>query len=268
MVWWKVALPVAIAGSGIAAAAVATFSGDDTASATTTVWIDAPADLAALYPGAVVVQAHVDVGNGITSLTLTVDGTEVATDNQLDVTDELAHGEFSWDATAGAHELRVLASDGSTSGARTVFVSEPGGEATTTSTTTTVPATTTIAASTSTSTSTSTTTTVAPTTAPPTTAPPTTLPKPTIGTIGVVPGDCSITVNVSTIANATSASVRVTGGGNDTTVNFTSIPGAASAIVPLVGSSNSTALTVTVTAVGPGGQSTASTGFTASSCKL
>jgi hypothetical protein len=73
---------------------------------------------------------------------------------------------------------------------------------------------------------------------------------------------------VSTIANATSASVRVTGGGNDTTVNFTSIPGAASAIVPLVGSSNSTALTVTVTAVGPGGQSTASTGFTASSCKL
>ena len=265
MVGWKVALPVAIAGSGIAAAAVATFTGDDTAEATTTVWIDAPADLAALHPGTVVVQAHVDVGNGIDSLTLTVDGSEVATDEQLDVVADLARAEFQWQAAPGVHELRVLASDGSASGARTAFVTEPGDEATTTSTTTTVAATTTTVAET---TPTSTTTTLPPTTAPPlTTAPPTTIPKPVIGTIGVAPGDCSITVNVSSIRNATSATVTVTGGTNNTSVALTPVPGAASAIVPLRGSIDSTMLTVTVTATGAGGSATAATTFLASSCK-
>lgn len=265
MVWWKVALPVAIAGSGIAAAAVATFTGDDTAEATTTVWIDAPADLAALHPGAVVVQAHVDVGNGIDSLTLTVDGNEVATDEQLNVVDDLAHAEFSWQAEPGVHELRVLASDGSASGARTVFVTEPGSGATTTSTTTTVAATTTTVAETTT---TSTTTTLPPTTAPPvTTAPPTTIPKPVIGTIGVVPGDCSITVTVG-IANATSATVTVTGGSNNTSVALAPVPGTASAVVALAGSAGPTTLTITATATGAGGTATAATTFLASSCKL
>ncbi len=262
MVGWKVALPVAIAGSGIAAAAVATFTGDDTAEATTTVWIDAPADLAALHPGTVVVQAHVDVGNGIDSLTLTVDGSEVATDEQLDVVADLARAEFQWQAAPGVHELRVLASDGSASGARTAFVTEPGDEATTTSTTTTVAATTTTVAETTT---TSTTTTLPPTTAPPlTTAPPTTIPKPVIGTIGVAPGDCSITVNVSSIRNATSATARLTGAGNDTATALAPVPGAASGTLLItVVTDLSTPLTVTVTATGPGGTSTAAASVTA-----
>ncbi|MEN9647048.1 MAG: hypothetical protein RL238_3717 [Actinomycetota bacterium] len=261
MVWWKVALPVAIAGSGIAAATLAVVRSDDTVDATTAVWIDTPADLASVHPGVVVVQAHVDVSSGIESLTLTVDGDDVITDEQLEVNADLAYAELEWTATAGTHELRVVADDGSRSGVRTVFVVAPGGEATTTSTTiaattTTVPETTT----------TSTTTTVPPTTAAPTTAPPVTIAKPTIGSIAVTPGDCSVTVNVN-IANATSASVRVTGGGNDTTVALTPVPGAASAIVPLVGSDVDYTLTVAVSATGPGGVSTSTTNANVSFCK-
>lgn len=263
MVWWKVAIPVAIAGSGIAAATVALVRADDTAAATPSVWIDAPADLAAVNPGIVVVQAHVDVSSGIGSLTLTVDGDDVATDDTLDVNEQLAYAEFEWNAVEGAHELRVVADDGSRSGVHTVLVAAPGGEATTTTSTTIAATTTTVAETTTTSTS----TTLPPTTAAPTTAPPVTIAKPTIGAIDVTPGDCSVTVNVN-VANATSASVRVTGGGNDTTVALAPVPGAASAIVPLVGSSGDTSLTIAVTASGPGGATTATTSFVVSSCKL
>ena len=100
-----------------------------------------------------------------------------------------------------------------------------------------------------------------------TTAPPTTIPKPVIGTIGVVPGDCSITVTVG-VANATSATVTVTGGANNTSVALTPVPGTASAIVALAGSTGSTTLTITATATGAGGTATAATTFLASSCKL
>ena len=262
MVWWKVALPVVIAGSGIAAATVAIVRSDDTAAAGTSVWIDAPADLAAVNPGVVVVQAHVDVSSGIESLTLTVDGDDVATDDQLEVNEQLAYAEFEWTATEGAHELRVVAPDGSRSGVHTVLVAAPGTEATTTTSTTVVETTTTTLPETTTTTS----TTLPPTTLTPTTAPPVTVAKPTIGAIGVTPGDCSITVTVS-IANATSATVRVTGGANDTTVPLSPVPGAASAIVALRGSAGSTMLTIAVTATGSGGTATATTTFLASFCK-
>lgn len=261
MVWWKVALPVAIAGSGIAAATVAIVRADDTSEAGASVWIDAPADLAAVNPGVVTVQAHVDAASGIESLTLTVDGDDVATDDQLEVNDDLAYAEFEWSATEGAHELRVVAPDGSRSGVHSVLVAAPGTEATTT-TSTTVPETTT----TTTPETTTTSTTLPPTTLPPTTAPPVTVAKPAIGAIAVVPGDCSITVNV-TVANATSATVRVTGGANDTSVALTPVPGAASAIVALRGSADPTMLTIAVAATGPGGNSSSSTTFLASSCK-
>ena len=263
MVWWKVALPVAIAGSGIAAAAVAIVRTDDTSEAGASVWIDAPADLAAVNPGVVTVQAHVDAASGIESLTLTVDGDDVATDDQLEMNEQLAYAEFEWTAAEGAHELRVVAPDGSRSGVHTVLVAAPGTEATTTTSTTVVETTTTTTPETTTTTS----TTLPPTTLPPTTAPPVTVAKPAIGTIGVTPGDCSITVTVS-IANATSATVTVTGGANNTTVPLSPVPGAASAIVALAGSSDSTTLTITVTAKGSGGTTTATTTFLASSCKL
>jgi len=250
-----------IAGSGIAAATVAIVRSDDTAAAGTSVWIDAPADLAAVNPGVVMVQAHVDVSSGIESLTLTVDGDDVATDDQLEVNEQLAYAEFEWTATEGAHELRVVAPDGSRSGVHTVLVAAPGTEATTTTSTTVVETTTTTTPETTT-----TSTTLPPTTLPPTTAPPVTVAKPAIGTIGVTPGDCSITVAAS-IANATSATVRVTGGANDTTVPLSPVPGAASAIVALAGSFDSTTLTIAVTATGAGGTATATTTFLASSCK-
>ena len=255
MVWWKVALPVVIAGSGIAAATVAIVRSDDTAAAGTSVWIDAPADLAAVNPGVVVVQAHVDVSSGIESLTLTVDGDDVATDDQLEVNEQLAYAEFEWTATEGAHELRVVAPDGRRSGVHTVLVAAPGTEATTTTSTTVVETTTTTLPETTTTTS----TTLPPTTLPPTTAPPVTVAKPTIGAIGVTPGDCSITVTVS-IANATSATARLTGGGNDTSTALAPIPGAATGtLLVTVVTDLGTPLLVTVTASGPGGTTTATT---------
>lgn len=275
MVWWKVALPVVVAGSGIAAATVAIVRSDDAAASTTAVWIDAPGDLAALHPGEVTVQAHAELDSGGT-LTLTVDGATVATDGELEIADQLAHATFQWQAEAGVHELVVIAADGSKSGKHTVFVADEGGPAVSTTTTvaptTTEATTTTVAETTTTSTTepatTAPATTARPTTVPPTTAPPVTIPKPVIGAITLTPGDCSLTVSVASFANATSATVTLSGTPSDAPkpLNPTSVP---SSVVIALGA-NSTAsypVTITVTANGPGGTSTSKVPFTASSCK-
>jgi hypothetical protein len=272
MVWWKLALPVVVAGSGIAAATVAIVRSDDAVAATTAVWIDAPADLAALHPGIVVVQAHADLEAGGT-LSLTVDGDTVATDGELDVFDQLAHATFQWEADAGTHELVVVASDGGRSGKHTVFVAAEGGPATTTTVSSTTS--TTVAPTTTTSTtlpSTTVPTTARPTTVPPATPPPATIPKPVIGKVTITPGDCSLTVSVASFANTTVADVSVTGtpsdAPSDTPKDLDPAVAPSSVVIALRANSAATSpITITVTAGGPGGRSTSAVPFTASSCK-
>ncbi len=273
MAWWKVALPVAIAGSGITAAVVAVVRSDDSVAASgTTVWIDAPADLAGVHPGVVTVTAHADAIDGPTSLTLSVDGTDVGTDDQLDIADGLALASFEWTAEEGVHQLVVTSADGGRSGTHTVFVQAEGDGATTTvppTTTTTTPATTTTVAPTTTEAPTTVPpTTARPVTTPPTTAPPFTIPKPVIGKVTLTPGDCSVGFTVASVANATSASAELTSvPSKPPAVAVT--PGAAptTGFFPLNAAPDPYLVTVSVTATGPGGKSIAKATLTVSASK-
>lgn len=276
MPWWKVALPVVIAGSGITAAVVATVRSDDTTSPVGIVWFDSPDDLATVRSGAVLVQAHTNVP--VERMTLTVDGAEVAVDEQLDAVDTLRYAEFTWDATAaGSHELQVTAT-GAVSDVRVVLVDDSAAV----DTTTTVPSTSTSStSSTSTTSTTSTTTappaTVAPTTPPttarPVTTPPTTIPKPAIGAVTPVfdGGGCSLAVQV-VLSGASDATVTLRNANGDVvravdlvvapfTANFESTSF-------VVSNSVVTPSSLIVSATGPGGVATRTVPFTIPTCKL
>ena len=270
MPWWKLALPVVVAGSGITAAVVSTVRSDDPATPSATVWFDAPADLAALAAGPVTVQAHT---NGpVTSLSLTVDGAAVATDDTLDARDGLRYASFEWDAAPGTHELQITSPDGGVSDTRAVFVD---GSDTGTTTTSTVPATTTTVESTSTTESTTTTTSSTTTTAAPVTtaAPTTTIPKPGIGAPKVsVDSSCNLVIEVA-ISGSDNATLRFATELSDTTtrIDLATSPPTATLFVGsdfFLPAQDPIPATITIKANGPGGSTTRTATYQLDSCKI
>lgn len=107
MLWLRLALPVLLAGSGIAAGAVAVATDDPAPEGATQVWIDGPRGNIAYAPGPTAVQAHATAISGIDALDLYVDGEKVATDDDLQRTETLALALFEWDAEVGIHDLVV-----------------------------------------------------------------------------------------------------------------------------------------------------------------
>lgn len=236
----RVGAPVLLAGAGVVAVVTAP-SDDASVSSAATMWIDSPLDSAVLDPGPVTVVAHAADGLAVDEMHLEVDGTEVASQTNLDEYDRLAGVTFEWEATEGFHVL-VVSGDGESSAPVTVSVGENFGPDATTTTTVPTDASTTTAETTTTITDESTTsstteTTLAPTTAPlatnppPTTAPPTTAPGttapvgPMAGPLTIDPApvqgaDCANTVRVtSMVRNVTRATLRIRGADLDVTIS-------------------------------------------------
>ena len=92
----------ALTAADVAAHYAVVTQGTDTTNPTTT--ITSPSDGDTVNAGAVPVTATASDNVGVTSVTLRVDGSDVATDNS-------APYQFSWNATAGSHTLRTVASD-------------------------------------------------------------------------------------------------------------------------------------------------------------
>lgn len=99
----KVAVPVLIATGGAVAIAVV----PDPAATAARLWIDSPSNGATVAPGEVVVVAHAADDLALDSMTLEVDGKDVATVKNLQTYDRLASAQFDWTATNGEHVLVV-----------------------------------------------------------------------------------------------------------------------------------------------------------------
>ncbi|MCX6397136.1 MAG: Ig-like domain-containing protein [Propionibacteriales bacterium] len=102
----KIAVPAVLAVGGVAAI-VAVPDQQTVAAAPAQLWIDSPASTAFVAPGPVTVVAHAADELALDSMTLKVDGTDVATRDDLATYDRLASVTFTWNATDGEHVLVV-----------------------------------------------------------------------------------------------------------------------------------------------------------------
>lgn len=128
VLWAKVLVPVVLATTGVGAGVAAAVLPDDApaASGPARAWVDSPGPDATFGPGTIPVDAHAaDPTSAIAALELLVDGEAVATDEDLDRTEDLVVATFDWDAAVGVHELVVReVGDGATSAPRTIVVQE------------------------------------------------------------------------------------------------------------------------------------------------
>ncbi len=110
VLWAKVLVPVVLATAGVGAGVAAAVLPDGAAAVggPAQAWIDSPVPDATFGPGTIPVDAHAaDPVSKIAALELLVDGDAVATDDDLDRTEDLVLATFDWDAAVGVHELVV-----------------------------------------------------------------------------------------------------------------------------------------------------------------
>lgn len=299
MLWAKLLVPVLLVAAGGTAAVAAANTSTSSSVGTAAVWIDNPPSDRSYAPGTVAVDAHGVADTEITALVLSVDGKDVATDDDLEVDADLVYATFDWDAAVGTHELVVaqVGGAGRRSDPRVVTIAEGAPEAPkrTESTTTTRPGATTSTSSTSTSSTTTpgettttgpaetTTTQVglgttapAPITIPPTSPPPTTAPAapPSIRRAVLAPSDSApnlyirpgcpfYTVDVIVSASNTTSITAVVDGTSFGTLSLASSDGFTYRGTFRSGTgrdSDAGSRGVTVTARGPGGSAQASAG--------
>lgn len=104
----KFGLPLALTGAGVVAAVTVPHASNATGPR---LWIDSPITSAQLQPGSVGVVAHAADGTDVSSLALSVDGHVVSTVANLSRYDRLAGVTFTWKASRGFHQLKVIGGD-------------------------------------------------------------------------------------------------------------------------------------------------------------
>ena len=121
----KLALPVVLVASG--GAAVVLSESPSAAARNAQVWIDAPIGASRLPVGSATIYSHSTSIHTVASLTLSVDGAEVAATSTLTRTGNLVYATFTWQASAGTHTLVVHdPTDQVVSATVTVYVGQAG----------------------------------------------------------------------------------------------------------------------------------------------
>lgn len=164
----KFVLPALLVVTGVGAAVYATVSNDSgstVAAGSPDAWIDAPVGDMIYAPGTIDVFAHATAHDEIRALELVVDDHVVATDRDLERTEKLYAGTFTWKAAVGTHRLQVRPVGGKVRASSIVVIEvAKGGVVATTTPATTIRRTTTTSSSTTTTTKPGTVTTVPPVT--------------------------------------------------------------------------------------------------------